>query len=72
MLKTRAIQNLKDAVYDAINAGFFFDEIFQIIANTLNSYNKENKIPNWVAWHLTSEHATGPYRRPGNAWHEEY
>ena len=36
------------------------------------SYNKENKIPNWVAWHLTSEHATGPYRRPGNAWHEEY
>lgn len=43
MLKTRAIQNLKDAVYDAINAGLFFDEIFQIIAKTLNSYNKENK-----------------------------
>ena len=35
------------------------------------SYNKENKIPNWVAWHLTAEHATGPYRRPGNAWHED-
>ena len=33
--------------------------------------NKENKIPNWVAWHLTAEHATGPYRRPGNAWHED-
>lgn len=43
MLKTRAIQNLKDSVYDAINAGLFFDEIFQIIAKTLNSYNKENK-----------------------------
>ena len=43
MLKTRAIQNLKDAVYDAINEGLFFDEIFQIIAKTLNSYNKENK-----------------------------
>ncbi len=35
------------------------------------SYNKENKIPNWVAWHLTKEHATGPYRRPGSAWHED-
>ena len=46
MLKTRAIQNLKDAVYDAINAGLFFDEIFQIIAKTLNSYNKENKDEN--------------------------
>ena len=29
------------------------------------SYNKENKIPNWVAWHLTSEHADGGYKRTG-------
>lgn len=35
------------------------------------SYNKDYKIPNWVAWHLTAEHATGPYRRPGGAWHED-
>lgn len=35
------------------------------------SYNKDYKIPNWVAWHLTAEHATGHYRRPGNAWHED-
>lgn len=35
------------------------------------SYNKENKIPNWVAWHLTRDHVTGPYRRPGSAWHED-
>ena len=35
------------------------------------SYNKDNKIPNWVAWHLTAEHATGPYRRPSGAWHED-
>lgn len=27
------------------------------------SYNKETKIPNWVAWHLTSEHADGVYKR---------
>ena len=35
------------------------------------SYNRDNKIPNWVAWHLTSEHTTGPHRRPGSAWHED-
>ena len=29
------------------------------------SYNKENKIPNWVAWHLTSDHADGVYKRTG-------
>ena len=35
------------------------------------SYNKDTKIPNWVAWHLTAEHASGPHRRPGGAWHED-
>ena len=29
------------------------------------SYNKENKIPNWVAWHLTSEHVDGLIKRHG-------
>ena len=27
------------------------------------SYNKETKLPNWVAWHLTSEHSDGVYKR---------
>lgn len=31
------------------------------------SYNEDFKIPNWVAWHLTKEHATGIVSRPGNA-----
>ena len=35
------------------------------------SYNKEWKIPNWVAWHLTNEHTSGPHHRTGNAWHED-
>ena len=30
------------------------------------SYNKENKNPNWVAWHLTSEHADGKNKRIGD------
>ena len=35
------------------------------------SYNKDYKIPNWVAWHLTADHASGSVNRPGNAWHED-
>ena len=35
------------------------------------SYNRETKIPNWVAWHLTAEHVNGTVKRPGNAWHED-
>lgn len=34
------------------------------------SYNKDTKIANWVAWHLTAEHTDGPYRRLNN-FHEE-
>lgn len=35
------------------------------------SYNKDFKIPNWVAWHLTANHTSGIVSRPGNAWHED-
>lgn len=34
------------------------------------SYNKETRIPNWVGWHLTAEHADGEIGRI-NAFHEE-
>lgn len=34
------------------------------------SYNKDNRIPNWVAWHLTGEHASGDVKR-ADAWHED-
>lgn len=35
------------------------------------SYNKDTRCPNWVAWHLTGEHAYGDGKRPGNAFHED-
>lgn len=35
------------------------------------SYNKETRLPNWVAWHLTSDHLTDKVSRPGNAFHED-
>ena len=35
------------------------------------SYNPDTKIPNWVAWHLTAEHADGPVRRFGGGYLED-
>jgi len=35
------------------------------------SYNKETKLPNWVAWRLSAEHVNGEVKRPNNAWHED-
>ena len=34
------------------------------------SYNKDTKIPNWVAWYLTGDHADGPVAR-SNAFYED-
>ncbi len=34
------------------------------------SYNKDTKIPNWVAWHLTREHSDGVVGR-GNQFYED-
>lgn len=29
------------------------------------SYNKDNRIANWVMWHLTADHTSGPFKRDG-------
>lgn len=44
----------------------------QILRRTsyITSYNKETRIPNWVAWHLTAEQTDGPYKRLSN-FHED-
>ena len=34
------------------------------------SYNTETRLPNWVAWHLTAEHANGEVPRD-NAYYED-
>ena len=45
----------------------------QIIRKTsfIVSYNKDTKIPNWVAWHLKAEHTDGPHKRMSNFYEEE-
>lgn len=35
------------------------------------SYNKDYKIPNWVAWHLTSDHVDGCFKRIGGYQEDE-
>lgn len=35
------------------------------------SYNKDTRLPNWVAWHLTKEHASGDVPRAKNAFRED-
>lgn len=35
------------------------------------SYNPKTRIPNWVAWHLTAAHTTGPYKREGIGFQED-
>lgn len=39
--------------------------------NYIVSYNKDTKIPNWVAWHLTAEHVDGTIRRFGGYVEDE-
>ena len=39
--------------------------------NYIVSYNKDYKIPNWVAWNLSANHTRGDIKRSGNAWHED-
>lgn len=35
------------------------------------SYNKDTKLPNWVAWHLTTDHSDGPVPR-SNDYMEDF
>lgn len=35
------------------------------------SYNAANRIPNWVAWHLTASHVGGHYNRNNEVFHED-
>ncbi len=46
------------------------EQILRRFAYTV-SYNKNTRCPNWVAWHLTADHTTGPYKRDGLSFVED-
>lgn len=35
------------------------------------SYNKDRRVPNWVAWHLTAAHLKGSVKRSDASFHED-
>ena len=49
------------------------DKVEQIIIRKayVLSYNKDTKLPNWVAWHLTSEHVDGNCSRDNSYYEDE-
>lgn len=47
------------------------EEIMLKKAAYTTSYNPLTKQPNWVGWHLTADHVTGPYKRNGIKFHED-
>ena len=52
------IPRLEDMGYPIVEGDTFLIRKAYVV-----SYNKENLIPNWVAWELTAEHADGPWPR---------
>ena len=47
------------------------NEILLVREGYTVSYNKERKIPNWVAWHLTAAHTKGGNYRDGMDFYED-
>jgi len=47
------------------------NEILLIRKAYIVSYNTENKIPNWVAWHLTRQHTEGNIERKNNSFRKD-
>lgn len=43
MSKAEVEKNLKDAIYDALDSGWYFDDICNAVAKTLNAYKEEKK-----------------------------
>ncbi len=46
------------------------EQILQRMGYTV-SYNKDTRLPNWVAWHLTADRLIGSAKRPQKAFHED-
>jgi len=64
--------HLSDSIIELCKPAPINDRAEQIIRKNVYvvSYNKDTRIANWVAWHLTSEHTDGPYKR-NNIFYED-
>lgn len=43
MSKAEVEKNLKDAICDALDSGWYFDDICNVVAKSLNTYRNERK-----------------------------
>lgn len=68
-VQERVIINV-DAVEIPSYSEHVTEQIIKRKAYTL-SYNKDTKCPNWVAWHLTAEHADGNISRDQSYYEDE-
>ncbi len=63
-----------DLTYEEIMVpGKLTDRPEQILKRTgyMVSYNKDMRLPNWVAWHLTAAHTKGTSKRNGKKFEED-
>ena len=67
------IKNPSDSVFIICKPALLSPTTEQLIEKSsyIVSYNKDTKIPNWVAWHLTADHIDGPVGRMNNFYEEE-
>jgi|SRR5574344_51606 endonuclease G len=77
--ETRSAATNDESAATAVSAGDFWlpakltgvpEQILQRTGYVV-SYNRTNRLPNWVAWHLTASHTTGSYKRNGIKFHED-
>lgn len=71
-------QKYEKADVEAANAQLelpaFTDDDGQLLRRVAYTvlYDKDMRLPRWVAWHLTADHTDGPYNRNGLKFAEDY
>ncbi|MGN0281407.1 MAG: DNA/RNA non-specific endonuclease, partial [Prevotella sp.] len=62
---TQVIDSFATAPAKASTVQFLHREAYTVC------YNAETRLPHWVAWRLTNDHITGPYKREGIKFQED-
>ena len=67
------VKNSEDSIFMICRPAQLSHISEQLLERTsyMVSYNKNTKLPNWVAWHLSGEHADGEINRFGGYWEDE-
>ncbi len=69
VLETEPLPDMADIALPAFRPASG-EQILRRTAYTV-SYNKDTRLPNWVAWNLTADHTDGPFKRAGLKFRED-